>query len=87
MDRRTTSAPSPASPMKHARENDLALMPFGPYRTFVAALERPNFGQADGAVLFLSADFSTKPEGEDYIEMDLWRCGGLDDVARRLQII
>ncbi|TKA26685.1 hypothetical protein B0A50_04793 [Salinomyces thailandicus] len=60
------------------------------YRTFCVILEKPEFAQP-GRVKFLltdpilggrDADF----EMDTYSEIEVWRCTGLDDVAKRLQM-
>ena len=30
---------------------------------------------------------SMKPELQNYVEIELWRCAGMDEVARRLQMV
>lgn len=90
----------PIALTEHANENDPARVGFEPYRTFIVVLERPDFSQVEGSVLFLLADGgkhkpsadselpqSMKPEFHDYVEMQLWRCAGMDEVARRLQMV
>lgn len=87
---------------EQALENDPALGRFEPYRTFLVVLDRPDFSQIRGGVLFLLADGGKgrpdadanqdrpprmKVENQDYTEMELWRCAGMDEVARRLQMI
>lgn len=90
----------PIARTEHAVENDPVNVPFEPYRTFAVVLERPDFSREEGCVLFLLADGgkpkpnadqdlppSMKPELQNYVEMELWRCPGMDEVTRRLQMV
>lgn len=90
----------PIARTEHAEENDSAKAEFEPYQTFIVVLERPDFDRVGGGVLFLLADGgrlkpsadrelppSMKPVLQDYVEMELWRCAGMDEVARRLQMV
>ncbi|THZ77515.1 hypothetical protein D6C85_01628 [Aureobasidium pullulans] len=76
----------PITRTERASENDPENVPFVPYRTFIVVLERPDFAQVEGGVLFLLADGgkpkpsadqelpdSMKLELQDYVEMELWR--------------
>ncbi|TIA27500.1 hypothetical protein D6C83_07736 [Aureobasidium pullulans] len=76
----------PIARTERAGENDPENVPFVPYRTFIVVLERPDFAQVEGGVLFLLADGgkskpsadqelpdSMKLELQDYVEMELWR--------------
>jgi len=92
----------PTARTEHAEENDPAKSSSEPYRTFAVVLESPDFCHRPGRVLFLLADGgkpkpdadraedvypSMKAELQDYVEMELWRCAGMDEVARRLQMV
>ncbi|KAF1356706.1 hypothetical protein BDV97DRAFT_342474 [Delphinella strobiligena] len=96
----TTVRAYPIARTELAQDNDPERILFEPYRTFLVVLDRPNFSQDKGGVLFLLADGgkskpdanqdeapSMKAEHQDYFEMSVWRCAGMDEVARRLQMV
>ncbi|KAK4540674.1 hypothetical protein LTR36_009005 [Oleoguttula mirabilis] len=90
----------PIARTEGAEENDPAKADYEPYRTFAVVVESARFSHEPGCVLFLHADggkfkperdqdipTSMRDEFQDYVEMQLWRCAGMDEVARRLQMV
>ncbi|GAB1743768.1 hypothetical protein NU219Hw_g689t1 [Hortaea werneckii] len=76
----------PIARTEYAAHDDPEAVGFEPYRTFLIILEEPNFLTVPGRVSFLLADGGEWDEDENYPEMLLWRCAGIDEVCRRLQM-
>ncbi|KAI7218372.1 hypothetical protein KC333_g3656 [Hortaea werneckii] len=77
----------PIARTEYAARNDPEAVYFEPYRTFLIILEEPDFLTVPGRVSFLLADGGKyKVKDEDYPETLLWRCAGIEEVSRRLQM-
>lgn len=78
----------PIARTEYAAHNDPDAVEFEPYRTFLIILEEVDFSTVPGRISFLLTDGGKcDGEDEDYPETLLWRCAGLDEVSRRLQMI
>ncbi|KAI7229002.1 hypothetical protein KC330_g7642 [Hortaea werneckii] len=80
----------PIARTEYAAHNDPEAVDFEPYRTFLIILEEPVFLTVPGRVSFLLADggkYEVEDESDqDYPETLLWRCAGIEEVSRRLQM-
>ena len=80
----------PIARPEYAVHNDPEAVEFEPYRTFLIILEEADFLTVPGRVLFLLADggkYEVEDEpDQDYPETLLWRCAGIEEVSRRLQM-
>lgn len=86
----------PISRAEHVEYSDPAKAKYEPYRTFIVVLERPDFNQVEGGVLFLLAHggkfkgdipLSQAWELDNYEEAEVWRCSGMDAVTSFLEMI
>ncbi|KAI6905618.1 hypothetical protein KC318_g6267 [Hortaea werneckii] len=81
----------PIARTEYAARNDPEAVDFEPYRTFLIILEEPDFPTVPGRVPFLLADggkYEVEDEpDQDYPETLLWRCAGIEEVSRRLQMM
>ncbi|KAI7365778.1 hypothetical protein KC354_g4643 [Hortaea werneckii] len=80
----------PIARTEYAAHNDPEAVEFEPYRTFLIILEEPDFLTVPGRVSFLLTDggkYEVEDEpDQDYPETLLWRCAGIEEVSRRLQM-
>lgn len=77
-------------------KNDPSTCGFKPYETFLIIIDRPDFAVSSedhtedaAAVRFLLTDGgkSNEDEHEDYLQTQVWRSAGMDEVYRRLTLM